>query len=121
MKVRGAQDRARGRRFPQQQLIEPVHDRRETLPEPNEDALSGGVFYVVVEILVVEKVDRRDEYDAFEFVEVDDHAASRTVAPNRSSDGTFQPVRMTVRTRALPGVKRQRVGRFKRKMLANLQ
>ena len=57
MKIRGAQYGARRRRFPQQQLVEALNDRREPLPQPDENALGGGILDVVVEMLMVERLD----------------------------------------------------------------
>src|SRR5580658_8199449 len=91
------------------------------LPDPKEQVLRGWIFDEVVEVLVVEPVDDPFGHDAFDFIEILDHAARRPFGLDRPGDGDFQTVRVPVHARALSGMKRQNVCRLEAELLAELQ
>jgi hypothetical protein len=62
------------------------------LPDPKEQVLRGWVFDDVVEVLVVEPVDDAFGDDAFDFIEILDHASRRPLRLDRPADGDFQTV-----------------------------
>ena len=70
---------------------------------------------------MVELIDRKRSYYALDVVEIDDHSARGTVGLNRAANRDLEPIRMPVHAGAFSQVKRQRMRRLKRKVLANLQ
>ncbi len=69
---------------------------------------------------MIQLIDDRGLHDFVDFVEIDHHALTRSVALNRSVDCDLETIRVSVQPRALSGMMWENVRGFEVKRFADL-